>query len=346
MAVSRPGRVLVVLTSLLVCAAPSCGDDESSTATSTTAPTSAATTSAATDSAATTNTGPADTVETTPTTTALGAPTGAVVIAHRGASAYAPEHTFAAYDLAIEQSADYLEQDLQLTADGELVVLHDEVLDRVARGPADSCTGPVADKTLAQLQECEVGTWFNEAYPDRADPAYVEMRIPTMREIVDRYGTDVRYYIEIKAPDEQPGMEEALLDLLDDTGLTEAAAADPGQVLIQSFSADSLRRLHEARPDLPLVQLIGALSFPVTDEVLDDIATYAVAIGPAVEPLDEALIAAAHERCLAVHPYTVDDSAAITTLLDQGVDGLFTNVPDVFVAARDGHPPPPDHCGR
>ena len=70
-----------------------------------------------------------------------------VVIAHRGASADAPEHTFAAYDLALEQGADYLEQDLQLTSDGVLVVLHDGTLDRTASGPAEACTGAVGDKT-------------------------------------------------------------------------------------------------------------------------------------------------------------------------------------------------------
>ena len=80
-------------------------------------------------------------------------PPGPIVIAHRGASGYAPEHTFASYDLAVEKGADYLEQDLQLTADGVLVVLHDATLDRTARGPAASCTGPVSEKTLAQVQE-------------------------------------------------------------------------------------------------------------------------------------------------------------------------------------------------
>ena len=139
---------------------------------------------------------------------------GALVIAHRGASGYAPEHTFAAYDLAVEQGADYLEQDLQLTADGVLVVLHDATLDRTARGPAGSCTGPVSEKTLAQIQECDVGSWFNEAHPERADPAYVGLRIPTLEQVLDRYATDVRYYIEIKALGAGSGMEEPLLDLL------------------------------------------------------------------------------------------------------------------------------------
>ena len=135
-----------------------CGGDDASRATSTTVP--------------------------TPASTAR----RAVVIAHRGASAYAPEHTFAAYDLAVEQGADYIEQDLQLTADGELVVMHDETLDRTARGPAESCSGLVRTKTVAQLQQCDVGSWFNTAHPESADARFVGQRIPTMRGIIERYG--------------------------------------------------------------------------------------------------------------------------------------------------------------
>jgi glycerophosphoryl diester phosphodiesterase len=262
---------------------------------------------------------------------------GVVVVAHRGASGHAPEHTFAAYDLALEQGADYLEQDLQVTADGELVVLHDETLDRTARGPAEACTGRVADKTLAQLRECEVGSWFNEANPDLADPAYADEPMPTMREVLDRYGTDVRYYIELKAPGAAPGMEQALLDLLDEAGLGDTGASR--QVLVQSFFPESLQAIHELRPDLPLVQLLpdGA---PIDGTFLDDVATYAVAIGPAAAQVDDALVEAAHERCLDVHPYTVDEPAEMARLLAAAVDGMFTNVPDVLIEARDAAPAP------
>lgn len=267
----------------------------------------------------------------------------AIVIGHRGASADAPEHTFASYDLALEQGADYIEQDLQMTADGVLVVLHDDTLDRTARGPSGSCTGLVAEKTLAQLQECEVGSWFNEANPDRADPAFADLKIPTLEEVLDRYGTDVRYYIETKAPDAQTGMEAALIDLLDTAGLG-SPEADSRQVLIQSFSAESLRLIRTQRPALPLVQLIVVSGTPIDEASLDGAAEYAVAIGPASANVDTALVEAAHERCLDVHPYTVDEPAEMSALLDLGVDGMFTNEPDLLVAQREQHPAPPSHC--
>jgi glycerophosphoryl diester phosphodiesterase len=273
----------------------------------------------------------------------------AAVIAHRGASAYAPEHTLAAYDLALEQGADYLEQDLQLTADGVLVVMHDETLDRTARGPAEACTGLVREKTLAQLQQCDVGSWFNETHPDRADPAFVGLRIPTMEEVVERYGTDVGYYVETKAPDAQPDMEDALLELLDEAGLTDDRSLRSRQVIVQSFSSESLQRLHDRLAELPLVQLFYVSGAPIDVARLDAAEMLAIGIGPESRNVDAALITAAHERCLAVHPYTVDDPVAMTALLRAGVDGMFTNAPDVLLAQRAEAPAPPGpvtQCAR
>src|ERR687893_373154 len=179
-------------------------------------------------------------------------------VGHRGASGYAPEHTIPAYDLALEQGADYIGQDLQMTSDGVLVVLHDETLDRTARPTAESqpgdCTGLVIEHTLEQIKTCEVGSWFNETYPQYADPSYVGLEIPTLEEVFQRYGKSVNYYIETKNPEAAPGMEEELLRLMDEYGLTQPAA-ESWQVLIQSFSPASLQKIHALRPSLPLIQL-------------------------------------------------------------------------------------------
>src|ERR671912_1204193 len=147
-------------------------------------------------------------------------------IGHRGASAYAPEHTFAAYDLALEQGADYIEIDLQMTADGVLVAMHDKTLNRTADAPEGVperyCRGLVSKKTLEQIQMCDAGSWFG--------PEYAGEQIPTLEEIFDKYedpdyeGPPVNYYIETKNPDAAPGMEEELLRLLGEYGLIEPAA--------------------------------------------------------------------------------------------------------------------------
>jgi glycerophosphoryl diester phosphodiesterase len=248
-------------------------------------------------------------------------------IGHRGASAYAPEHTFASYDLAIEQGADYIEIDLQMTADGVLVAMHDKTLNRTADAPEGVperyCRGLVSKKTLEQIKMCDVGSWFG--------PEYAGQQIPTLEEIFQRYGTSVNYYIETKNPEASPGMEEELLRLMDKYDLTEPAEEN-WQVLIQSFSAESLMKIHEINPDLPLIQLYWAGTSKSIQRDLDAVSEYAVGIGPYKKDVDAALVEAAHEHCLAVHPYTVNTVEEMEALIALGVDGMFTNNPDLLDA--------------
>ncbi len=251
-----------------------------------------------------------------------------VTIAHRGASAYAPEHTLLAYDLALAQGADYIEQDVQITRDGVLVCLHDATLDRTARGDPAYCSGPVRDRTLAEIRSCDVGRWFNEAYPERARPEYEGLRIPTLASVFARYGPRANYYVEIKSSRPEDRMEERLLALLRRYRL-RGAAVRRWQVVIQSFDATSLRILHARDPALPLVQLVlGFAPGPALENALDGIAAYAVGIGPSAAFTTPALLEAARARCLAVHPYTVDAPDEMARLLALGAQGLFTNAPD------------------
>ena len=257
---------------------------------------------------------------------AAGVPSPVLNIGHRGASGLAPEHTLVSYDLALALRATYIEQDLQLTKDGVLVALHDPTLDRTARGPRENCRGPVIEKTLAQIKTCDVGSWFNEAFPQYARPEYVGLRIPTLEEVFQRYGHRANYYIETKNPEDAPGMEEALLALLTRYDLRTATA--PRRVLIQSFSAASLKKIHALDRELALVQLLDTGSSAEMQAMLGDVMSYAIGIGPSKRALDVALVAAAHERCLEVHPYTVNETTEMQTLLMFGVDGMFTNFPD------------------
>ena len=248
-------------------------------------------------------------------------------IGHRGASAYAPEHTFAAYDLALDQGADYIEIDLQMTADGVLVALHDKTLNRTADAPEGVperfCRGLVSKKTLEQIKMCDAGSWFS--------PEYAGEQIPTLEEIFQRYGTSVNYYIETKNPDAAPGMEEELVRLLGEYGLIEPAAEN-WRVLIQSFSAESLMKIHELEPSLPLIQLYWAGTSKSIQRDLDAASSYAVGIGPYKRDVDATLVEAAHEHCLAVHPYTVNTVEEMEDLIALGVDGMFTNNPDLLDA--------------
>jgi glycerophosphoryl diester phosphodiesterase len=249
----------------------------------------------------------------------------AIVIAHRGASAYAPEHTLAAYDLALQMGADYIEQDLQMTSDGVLVVMHDDTLDRTTRGAG--CSGRVILRTLEEVRRCSAGRWFG--------PEFAEQRIPTLQEVLERYVARARFYIETKNPDEAPGMETMLVALLEAYGLTVAPGAESlPAVIIQSFSADSLRQVAELAPALPRVQLIENVHSTRIIAQLDGIARYAHGIGPSRRSVDAALMDAARTHSLAVHPYTVNDESEMRRLLALGVDGMFTDHPDRLLALR------------
>ncbi len=252
-----------------------------------------------------------------------------VVIAHRGASFEAPEHTFAAWDLALGQGADWIEQDLQLTKDGVLVVLHDDSLDRTARGPAGACRGLARERTWAQIQRCEVGSWFADSFPARRGPSYAGERIPSLEQVLSRYASraNVRFYIETKSPDEAPGMEEALLAVLRRHRLA-GPGADTGRVIVQSFSFASLERMHRLDPAVPLVALIDDPIAPDSLEpTLRRIAAIAKGIGPARRIVSARMVAAAHAAGLSVHPYTVNDPAVMRRLIGLGVDGMFTDRP-------------------
>jgi len=263
-----------------------------------------------------------------------------LIIAHRGASGHAPEHTLPAYDLAVEMGAHVLEPDLQMTRDGVLIAFHDATLDRTARGPAEFCTGPVRERTLAEIRQCDVGSWFNERFPERADPAFEGLQVVTLDELFLRYGDRVRWYPETKQPEDNPGMEEALVELLHRHGLRDAAV-ERGQVLIQSFDPESLQRLRALDPALPLVQLLPrqALVDRTAAEVLEAVSAYAQGVGPNHTLVDAGFMEAARANGLFVHPWTVNDAGIMDRLLDLDVDGIFTDFPDLLaerIAASEG----------
>jgi glycerophosphoryl diester phosphodiesterase len=276
-----------------------------------------------------------------------GAAADFAVIAHRGASGHAPEHTWPAYELAVEMGADFLEPDLQMTRDGHLIAFHDSTLDRTARPsrsptgrPGGRCTGPVIERTLKELRTCDVGRWFNEAHPERAHPDFVGLQVVTLAELFERWGDRVRWYPETKNPDEAPGMEKALLELLERYDLRNAAV-ERGQVLIQSFSPESLRHIQALDPDLPRVQLLeaDALGERSAEDAMAEIADYAMGVGPHRELVDADFMAAALGHGLVVHPWTVDEPAEMDRLIEAGVDGIFTNFPDRLLA-KIGRTPP------
>ena len=285
-----------------------------------------------------------------------------IVIAHRGASGYRPEHTLASYRLGIELGADYVEPDLVSTRDGVLVARHEADLSRttdVAEHPrwrsrrttkeidGVRVTGWfVEDFTLAELKTLRVVERLRELRPRncRYDGRY---EVPTFEEILglvaaesERLGRPVGVYPETKHAGHFRGLglglEEPLLDALSRHGYARPGAP----VFVQSFEPDSLRRLR-SRTALPLVQLVaaeGRLDL-VSPAGLRRVATWADAVGVETRLVSEtAVVSDAHAAGLPVHVWTLRGGVEEALgYLRAGVDGVFSDHPDTALAARRAH---------
>lgn len=258
-------------------------------------------------------------------------PTGEkyTTIAHRGASGYAPEHTFQSYDKSHnELGASYIEIDLQRTKDGHLVAMHDETVNRTTNGH-----GRVDHYTLKQLKQLDAGSWFNKANPKYANKKYKNAKVPTLDEILDRYGKNANYYIETKSPDVYPGMEKQLLNTLARHGMLTNSSLNNGHVMLQSFSGDSLQKLHQMNPNVPLIKLMNKFELTnASDQDLKAIKSYAVGVGPEYTDLNIKNTRHLKDLGFLVHPYTVNNVNDMRRLNQYGVDGVFTNYVDLYKA--------------
>ncbi|MBI0577865.1 alkaline phosphatase D family protein [Neobacillus cucumis] len=261
------------------------------------------------------------------------------VIAHRGASAYGPEHTLAAYKQAIKMKADYVEFDLQMTKDGQLIAMHDETLARTTNAKElypDRAPWRVKDFTLDEIKRLDAGSWFNAAHPDLAKKEYIGQRVPTLDEaiqFVKKHGNGkVGLYMETKAPDVYPGMEEKLIEILQ-----KNKVLDSKNLFLESFSEDSLRKLKTLAPNVKLIQLYSGAMLKGKDvyQEFKRVSDYAAGVGPSKELVVPKFMEAAHQNQLLVHPWTVNSQDDLASLLSLGVDGEFTNNPDKMVELVD-----------
>lgn len=243
------------------------------------------------------------------------------VIAHRGASWDAPEHTVAAYDRAVADGTDFLEADLWQASDGSLVCIHDPTVDRTS-----NAAGPVASFTPDELRALDFGSWFNAANPDRANDEYVGASVVLFEEMLRRYGEvepPLRFHVETKhlyRPGDEAGaidptMEHELVRLLRNFDLVRA------RVVVQSFWPRSLEVVSELTDDaVPTALLCPGPGPERLPERVDVAAPSHVALLADLE-----YIARMHEQGKEVHTWTVDDPDVMRTLIAAGVDGLFTN---------------------
>ncbi len=277
-----------------------------------------------------------------------------IVIAHRGASGYLPEHTLEAYALAYGMGADYIEQDLVLTKDGRFVALHDIHLE----GTTDVETAfpnrkredgrwYAVDFTLAEIKTLSV----HERLGNRFPAGKAQFEVPTFEEAIQliqglnkTLGRNVGIYPELKgvAFHRKAGfdVEAKVLEVLTRYGYTGADA----RVFVQCFEFDALERLRALKTELPLILLISndkRQAGQRTEEGLASVANIADGVGPSKSIIEKnpALASWAHDAGLAVHPYTIrtddvpkkytDSDGELAAFYTQyGVDGVFTDFPD------------------
>lgn len=273
-----------------------------------------------------------------------------VSIAHRGASAYAPEHTLTAYRLAIEQGADYVEQDLAITRDGVLICLHDDSLERTTnvegvypeRGEIDPATGRrrwlAADFTLAEINQLDAGSWF--------DARFAGERIPSWDEAVAAVGTSAGLYPELKTPALYRGRNVNAARVFSASfRRLNLGSRRPEALILQSFDDQTLRELARDLPAVPRTFLIESRDGDrwLSAAGLSEVVEFATGIGPAkglIEKQPE-IVKAAHALGLTVTPYTFTSRAPAPGFPDVSremahylftldVDAVFTDNPDRF----------------
>lgn len=240
-------------------------------------------------------------------------------VAHRGASGYAPEHTISSYRTAIRSGADYLEIDLQMTSDGELIAMHDETVNRTTSG-----VGRVSTLSWSEIKKLDAGSWFNELYPMYAREEFVNEKVPSLREIFETFGDEVNYMLETKAPTYNPGLEEKMIALIDEFKLVD-------HVAVQSFSKSSLLTIHQMNEDIELFQLLW-YNTPayISNTALDELKQYATGISPNFQQINASYVQKAQSAGLLVFPYTVNYQVNMAKAVSWGVDGVHTDYPDRF----------------
>ena len=252
-----------------------------------------------------------------------------VVVAHRGASGYAPENTLEAVDAAHDLGIDWVENDVQRTKDGELVIIHDSDLTRTTNAEEvfpDRAPWKVADFTAAEIAQLDAGSW--------KDPSFEGARVPTLKQYLERVEENGQNLLmEIKDPDLYPGVEDDIMEVLDEENWLDDEHVQ-NRLIIQSFSADSVQAVHKLQPDIKT----GFLGTPDVAD-LPAYAEFADQINPKHSTVSADYVKEVHAlngphgAPLESYVWTVDDKETANTVAGYGVDGVISNYPDVVAGA-------------
>ena len=230
-----------------------------------------------------------------------------VVIAHRGASADAPENTLAAMELAINEGADWVEVDVQETRDGEIVVIHDKDLKK-----AGGSGLRVYEASLAQLQAVDIGSW--------KDPSFNAQRVPTLQQLLALCKDRVNVLIELKYYGQEEHLEEYVADLVEAAGMQD-------QVLVMSLNYPGIQKMKSIRPDWNVGLLSSVAVGDITRLQADFFAINA-------RFATRGFIKHAHQRNRKVMVWTVNDPISMSAMMSKGVDGIITDRPGLASMIR------------
>ena len=237
------------------------------------------------------------------------------VIAHRGASAYAPENTLAAFRKAVELGADIIELDIHQTKDSQIVVIHDATVDRTTNG-----RGKIADHTLDELRQLNAGSWFS--------PSFVNEKIPLLQEVFERTPDSVLLLIELKAGSPYyPDIEKRVIHLI----RGEKAVH---RVIIKSFQDDILETIRAQAPDIPRLKV-----FVTEISLLNIIIEHGINFGTVLDDsvqylqhhwfgLSDDFLNASHQKGYTVFAWGVNSERQMRSLIAKGIDGIETDYPD------------------
>jgi glycerophosphoryl diester phosphodiesterase len=229
-------------------------------------------------------------------------------VGHRGARGHAPENTMTSFQKGADMGVDAVETDVQLSKDGEVVLIHDHTVDRTTDG-----RGFVKDMTLAELKGLDAGSWY--------DPKYAGERIPTLTELLAWAKDRVGVALEIKnGPIYYPGIAEKTVRLVRQHGMER-------QVILISFDHLVLREAKQIAPEIATgILYVGGLADPVAAAR----AALADSLNPHWAYVTPELVRAAHAAGLAISPWNPDDPATLRMLSDMGVDSAGSDYPERF----------------
>jgi glycerophosphoryl diester phosphodiesterase len=239
-------------------------------------------------------------------------------VAHRGASGYAPENTLAAFRRVLEMGVPFIEVDVHMSRDGELVVIHDPKVDRTTNGK-----GAVGDLTLTQLKKLDAGSWFNLSHPGKARMEFAGDRIPRLQEVIDLIKeTKVGLYIEIKDPELYPqDFETRIISLLRRNEFEK-------KVVLLSFSANSLTKVRRLDSSIRTAFLASTSK---TDPVSAAVSVGADGLAIRHTLLTPKILREARHKKLGIAVWTVDDENAIRRAVNLGADRIISNYPDLVM---------------